>query len=91
MNRQGAGRVLSRIVGAVAGAVALVFALLFSVALFVALAVAGLGLFGYLWWKTRDLRRVARERGERGGRIIESTEIYEVQEARIEDQTNRRR
>lgn len=87
MNGQGAGRIVSRVVGAVVGAVALVFALLFSVALFVALAVAGVVLFGYLWWKTRALRRVARDQRERGGRTIESTEIYEAQEARIEDRS----
>ncbi len=90
MNRAGATGVLSRIVGVVIGAVALVFALLFSVALFVALAVVGLGAFGYLWWKTRAVRRAMREQQQsQGGRIIESTEIYEVRDdVRLEDRSN---
>lgn len=89
MNRLGASGVLNRVVGAVIGAVALVFALLFSVALFVVLAVVGLGAFGYLWWKTRAVRRAMREQQQaQAGRIIESTEIYEVREARLEDKSN---
>lgn len=95
--------IVSRVLGALVGAVALVFALLFSVALFAVLAVAGLGIFGYLWWKTRALRRALREERERfgeqrerfgetrerpGGRIIEAGEIVEVQEARLEDRSN---
>jgi len=48
---------IGRILGAVAGLLLLAGALVFSVFLFAALAILGAALWGFLWWKTRALRR----------------------------------
>jgi hypothetical protein len=53
---------LSKLVSLVLGIVLLALGLMFSVVLLGVLVVAGLGVWGYLWWKTRELRRVLRER-----------------------------
>ncbi len=60
---------LGRVVAILVGAVALVVAFMFSV---VALAIVSVVIVigvGYLWWKTRDLRRRLRENPP-GGRVI---------------------
>jgi len=46
--------------GAIVGAMLLAGAFVFSVFLFAALAVVGLALWGFIWWKTRDLRKQMR-------------------------------
>jgi Flp pilus assembly protein TadB len=68
---------LGRVAAAIVGAIALVVAFMFSV---VALAVVSVIIVivsviiviavGYLWWKTRDLRRQLRENPP-GGRVID--------------------
>lgn len=88
------GQVLAT-VATVAGAV-LVFTL--SLAMFAVLLVLGLGFGGYLWWKTRALRRALREqqaglaaaiaaqeatRGAAAGTVIEG-EFLRVDEFRRE-------
>lgn len=50
-----------KIVGVAVGAVGLVLAAMFSLVLMMALLGAGLVFGGYLWWKTRALRRQIRE------------------------------
>ncbi len=52
---------IRKALGVVLGAVLLTAALLFSVVVFAVLAVGGLLVLGYLWWKTRDLRRQMRQ------------------------------
>ncbi|MEK9720486.1 MAG: hypothetical protein VW257_05445 [Quisquiliibacterium sp.] len=52
---------LGRILGAVIGAVVLVGALLFSAVVFSFLLAAGVLVGGYLWWRTRELRKQLRE------------------------------
>jgi len=52
---------LSRIVGIAVGTVVIAASLLVSVAVFAVLLVVGLVVGGYLWWRTRDLRRQVRE------------------------------
>lgn len=49
-----------RIVGAVLGAVVLVAAFAFSIVIFAVLAVGAVVAGGWLWWKTRHLRREVR-------------------------------
>jgi uncharacterized protein (DUF58 family) len=49
------------LLGIVVGAVVLVLAVLFSLVLFAALLAAGIVGGGYLWWRTRKLRKVLRE------------------------------
>lgn len=61
---------LGRVATILAGAVALVVAFMFSV---VALAIVSVVILigaGYVWWKTRDLRRRLRENPP-GGRVID--------------------
>ncbi len=59
------------------GATLLVVAFMFSLIVFALLAAAGLLVLGYLWWKTRDLRRHLRERPP-GGHVIEGETIPEA-------------
>jgi Flp pilus assembly protein TadB len=56
----------SRLLAVVVGAIMLVAAALVSVVLLAVLFGVGAVVFGYLWWKTRALRRQAREFGDDG-------------------------
>ena len=94
-----------RIVGVLLGGITLVVALLFSIVIFAVILVIVAIAIGYLWWKTRALRRAVKAgdirdsghfghgehggHGGHGGRTIEATEVYEVQTEVIEDQTKR--
>ena len=65
---------LGRVATILAGAVALVVAFMFSV---VALAIVSVVILigaGYVWWKTRDLRRRLRENPP-GGRVIDGDDF----------------
>lgn len=73
---------LGRALSFAAGAVLLVLVFTLSVLLFAALVAGGPLVWGYLWWKTRELRRelrseMTRQMGERppGGRVIEGEVI----------------
>lgn len=55
-------------------AVLLVAAFMFSLLVFAILASVGVLVWGYLWWKTRELRRQMREQPP-GGRVIEGEAI----------------
>ena len=46
---------------AVVGIALLALGLMFSVAMLAVLVVVGLAAWGYLWWKTRAIRRILRE------------------------------
>jgi len=61
---------LGRIAAVLAGAVALVVAFMFSVVALAIVSVVILVGVGYVWWKTRDLRRRLRENPP-GGRVID--------------------
>ncbi len=65
---------LGRLVAFAVGAALLIAAFMVSVVVF-AIALAGaLVIGGYLWWKTRELRRQMRERPP-GGHVIEGEVI----------------
>ena len=65
---------LGRVATILAGAVALVVAFMFSVvALAIVSVVVVIGI-GYVWWKTRDLRRRLRENPP-GGRVIDGDAV----------------
>lgn len=68
---------LGRILTTVTSIAALVVVLMFSLAIFATMAAIALLLGGYLWWKTRALRRQMRER-PRDGRIIEGEVVREA-------------
>lgn len=54
------GSLIGRVVALFATCALIVLGLMFSVLLFAFIVVAGLLAFGYLWWKTRALRRQMR-------------------------------
>ena len=51
---------LQKIVGVVLAGAVFVVMLMFSVVAFAAVAAVGLVVWGWLWWKTRDLRKQMR-------------------------------
>ena len=57
---------MGRIVTSAAAVVLLVGAFVVSVFAFAVVATAALPVGGYLWWKTRELRRQLRERMQQG-------------------------
>ena len=59
-------------------AVLLVAAFMFSLLVFAILATVGVLVWGYLWWKTRELRKQMREQPP-GGRVIEGEAIRDDQ------------
>lgn len=80
--------VLGKLAALLLGAVAVVAAVVFSLVMVAVVLVGGLVLGGYLWWRTRDLRRQMREQRSAGrrpdhadsgsqGRIIEGEAIRE--------------
>lgn len=72
---------LGKVVTIAAGAVLLVAVFTVSLLVFAIVATAGLLILGYLWWKTRDLRKQIREQmRERrpGERVIEGEVIREA-------------
>lgn len=67
-----------KVLAAAGGVVLLVAALAFSLALFTAAVAGGLVLWGYLWWKTRKLRKHLREHPP-GGHVIEGELIRDAE------------
>ncbi len=61
---------LGRLAAVVVGAVALVVAFMVSIVALAVVSVIILIGVGYIWWKTRDLRRRIRENPP-GGRVID--------------------
>lgn len=66
--------VLGRVAAAIVGTIALVVAFMFSVVALAIVAVIIVIAVGYLWWKTRDLRRHLRENPP-GGRVIDGDSL----------------
>ena len=61
-NQPGQGP-LARVLALLGAALALALAFTFSLVFLAAVAVAGLLVWGYVWWKTRELRRQLRAAG----------------------------
>jgi uncharacterized protein YneF (UPF0154 family) len=68
--------VLGKVLGAFVGAIVLVIAFMFSVVALAVVSVIVLIIVGYLWWKTRDLRRELREHPP-GGRVIDGDAMHD--------------
>ena len=66
--------IIGKILATLASAVVLVVAFTISLLVFAAVAAIALVLVGYLWWKTRALRKQMREHPP-GGRVIEGEVI----------------
>ena len=62
---------MRKVVAVLTTAALVVLGLMFSVVIFTVIAVAGLTAWGYLWWKTRGLRRQLREQAM-NGRVSEA-------------------
>jgi len=60
-----------------AGAVLLAAGLMFSLLVFAFVAAGALMLWGFLWWKTRELRRQLRA-GPPGGRVIDGAAVRDT-------------
>lgn len=69
-----ASGLLGKVLTFALAAVLLVVAFMFSLMVFAILVTVGLLVWGYLWWKTRELRRQMREQPQ-GGRVIEGEAI----------------
>ena len=94
---------LGKLAAALVGAMLLVLGFMFSVVLLSIVAVVGLGVFGYFWWKTRELRKVLREQhaaqqaaqqtyaeratGEQAGGHIIEGEVIVVEQERVTEPT----
>ena len=57
---------LARVLALLGAALALVLAFTFSLVFLAVVAVAALAVWGYVWWKTRELRRQLRAAGING-------------------------
>ncbi len=69
-----ASGILGKIMTAIASAAVLVVAFMVSLLFFAIVAAAAFVIGGYLWWKTRELRKQMRERPP-GGRVIDGEVI----------------
>jgi O-antigen/teichoic acid export membrane protein len=65
---------LAQVLAFATGAVLLVVGLMFSLLIFAVAAIVATVALGYLWWKTRDLRRRMRKNPP-GGRVIDGEVI----------------
>lgn len=66
---------LSKVARVVVAIVLIGLALMFSVLLFVVILTVGAIAWGYLWWKTRELRRQMREHPP--GDVVREGEVIE--------------
>ncbi|MDR5759094.1 hypothetical protein [Caballeronia sp. LZ035] len=90
-NRTGLQRdapgLLVKVLAAIVGCAVLVAAFFVSLFLLVILLAVGLLFGAYIWWKTRELRRLIRERAGSStpeGEVIENVEFKETTSARRE-------
>ncbi|QID17975.1 hypothetical protein G3580_10180 [Nitrogeniibacter mangrovi] len=75
-----------KIVAGIVGAGVFVLALMFSVVLFAAVVTIGLLVWGYVWWKTRAVRRQMRDNPP-DGLVIEGEIIREGRPEDVSDET----
>jgi hypothetical protein len=66
--------VFRNILTLLAGAILLILGFMFSVLAIAAIAVLGLAIWGYLWFKTRKIRRATQAQAP-GGQIIDGEAI----------------
>ena len=66
--------VLGKFIAFTVGALLLIAAFMVSLVVFTIALAGALGIGGYVWWKTRELRRRMRERPP-GGHVIEGEVI----------------
>ena len=71
-----------RIAGAALGILLFIAALFFASVVLAAAALLALGIWGWLWWKTRDLRKAA---AQAEGTVIEGEYRVERETTRLDD------
>ncbi len=78
---------VQKLLTVVVGLGILALGLIFSAVILVAGVVAGLIVLGYLWWRTRELRRVMRKAQSTASRSPPSSggEVIEGEAVRVED------
>lgn len=81
---------LNKIVGVIVTVVVAIIALMFSAVFFAVIAVVGLITWGYLWWKTREVRRQMREfaaqsQPEMREQSASNDEVFEGEVIRVVD------
>lgn len=81
---------MKKLAAFVAGAALLVLGLMFSVVLLGIAIAVGLAVWGYLWWKTRELRRIMREHAAAAptggnGNVIDGEAIVVIEPTPEED------
>lgn len=79
-----------KFVGVTVTVVAAIVALMFSAVLFAVIAVVGLITWGYLWWKTREVRKQMREfaaqnQSVMGEQCASNDEVFEGEVIRVVD------
>lgn len=74
------GSLISKLVALIATATLLVVGLMFSAVLLVFILSAGLIIFGWVWWKTRALRRQMREHSQFRGHAANDAEAFRTEE-----------
>jgi chromate transport protein ChrA len=79
--------VLQRIVGVALAIVLFIAAFIFASVIFAAAAILALGVWGWLMWKTRELRKAAAARAESKaqGTVIEGEYRVERESRRIDN------
>ena len=77
-------RPVARLLGFIFAVLAATLAFIFSLAALAVVAVGGALLGGWLWWKTRAVRRKMREQRPTGGYIIDGEVVRETDERRGE-------
>ena len=73
---------LRNVFALLASAILLILGFMFSVVILAVIAVLGLAVGGYVWWKTRKLRRTMKEQNQ-DGQIIDGEAIV-VEEYRMD-------
>lgn len=85
------GSPFAKIVAAIGGVILLVLGFMFSLVVLAIAVVAGLGIWGWFWWKTRKLRQALRDNPPPGwdrpaapdGHVIEGEAVI------VEEETTR--
>ena len=78
---------LLRVIGVMLGIAMFVAAFIFASVIFVIVAAAALVIWGWVWWRTRDIRRTMRE-GD--SVVIEGEYRVEREVGRLDDDEQRR-
>jgi len=79
------GKLIKNLLTLLTGAILLILGLVFSVVAITVIAVLGLLAWGYVWWKTRNLRQAMQQQST-GGRIIEGeATVLADEDSRIEN------